>query len=73
MSKKTNDECASLRLGNKPEPEEVTTLSLENTNDKVREDAVKQQNTSATSDGTRIVNVISNSGKSILSHPKGGE
>jgi hypothetical protein len=70
---KTNSNTATLRDGNKPKASEVKTLSLKNDNDKVRKDAVEKQNTSLTSDGTRIVNVISNSGKSILSHPKGGE
>jgi hypothetical protein len=56
-----------------PKPEKVTTLSLENDNDEARQAAVDAQNISLTSDGTKIKNVISNSGRSILSRPKGGE
>jgi hypothetical protein len=35
--------------------------------------AAKRQNESETADGTRLLNVIPNNGKSLLSHPKGGE
>ena len=67
---KTNNETASLKKEGRPKPEKVETLSLENDNDKVRKDAVEKQNTSLTSDGTRILNVIPNNGKSVLTHPK---
>jgi hypothetical protein len=56
-----------------PKASKVTTLSLENDNDKVRKDAVEKQNTSLTSDGTRLLNVLSNSGKAVNTHAKGGE
>jgi hypothetical protein len=49
-----------------PKYEPVRTLSLENDNDDVRKDAVKGQNSSLLSDGSRVTNVTPNSGKSKL-------
>ena len=61
---KSNNETASLRSGDKPKPEKVRVLSLENDNDDVRKDAVEKQNTSLLSDDSRVTNVTANSGKS---------
>jgi hypothetical protein len=56
-----------------PKPEKVRVLSLESDSDEARQAAVDAQNTSLTSDGARIKNVLENNGKSVLTHNQGGE
>jgi hypothetical protein len=56
-----------------PKPEKVRVLSLENDSDEARQASVNAQNTSLTPSGDRIVNVIANNGKSVLTHDAGGE
>jgi hypothetical protein len=69
---KSNDCEASLRRGSLPPASQVTTLPLEG--DKtIAPKCAKVQNVSLTSDGTKILNVIPNSGKAVLTHPSGGE
>jgi hypothetical protein len=69
---KSNDCEASLRKGSLPSSVGVTTLPVEGDRT-IAPRCAKKQNVSLTSDGTEILNVIPNSGKAILTHPKGGE
>jgi len=71
-SGKSNSEDATLRKGNLPRAEAVRVVDI-NQNKNAAQDAALKQNISLTSDGTKILNVISNSGKAFLSHDKGGE
>ncbi len=68
---KSNGEEATLRKGNLPKSEAVRTLPL--TGGKEAIECALKQNWSLTSDGTKILNVIPNSGKAVLTHDKGGE
>jgi len=69
---KSNSEDATLRRGNLPKAEAVRTVDI-NANKGAAQKSVLQQNISLTSDGTKILNVIPNSGKAVLTHDKGGE
>ncbi len=69
---KSNDCEASLRRGSLPPVSAVTTLSVEGEKGLAAK-AARKQNVSLAPDGTDILNVIPNSGKAVLTHPKGGE
>ena len=69
---KSNGTEATLRKGSLPKASAVTTVDREANKGKAIEAALKQ-NVSLTSDGTKILNVISNSGKALLTHNLGGE
>ena len=69
---KSNSPEATLRLGNLPKASAVTTVDRD-ANKNAGPKAALMQNWSRTSDGTKILNVIPNSGKAFLSHDKGGE
>lgn len=69
---KDDSECASLRIGSLPKPEKVRELPLEGEKGVAAKHAA-DQNSSLAPDGSRIRNVIPNNGKSVLTHPAGGE
>jgi len=69
---KSNAEDSTLRKGNLPKSEAVRTVDV-NQNKNAAQEAALKQNISLTSDGTKILNVIPNSGKAVLTHDKGGE
>jgi hypothetical protein len=69
---KSNGTEATLRKGNLPKASAVTTVDR-NANSGAHAKSVLAQNISLTSDGTKILNVLTNSGKAFLSHDKGGE
>jgi hypothetical protein len=69
---KSNGETATLRTGSLPAASAVTCVDRDaNKGAAVR--AAHKQNVSLAPDGSDILNVIPNSGKAILTHPKGGE
>lgn len=69
---KSNGPEATLRAGSLPKSEAVRHVDRDANNGAAIREALKQ-NVSLTSDGTKILNVISNSGKAFLSHNLGGE
>ncbi len=69
---KSCDPEATLRKGNLPKPESVRTIDRDANKDIAVKQAQKQ-NESLTADGKKILNVIPNTGKAVLTHPKGGE
>jgi len=54
---KTNNETATRRIGNLPQPSKVTTLPLENKENRAAKQAAKQ-NSSLDASGKKVQNVI---------------